>query len=69
MEADIDIVIPVDPKEAQILIDLIEILFDEWYVAREKRRSKFAALKATADEKQLLKTDTKAIEDQSGSKE
>ncbi len=55
MEKDINVIIPVDPHEAQILIDLIEILFEEWYVAREKRWSKFAALKATAEEKQALK--------------
>jgi hypothetical protein len=55
MERDIDLIIPVDPKEAQILIDLIEILFEEWYITREKRQSKFAALKATAEEKQALK--------------
>ncbi|GGX58667.1 hypothetical protein GCM10007385_29310 [Tateyamaria omphalii] len=55
MEKDIDVIIPVEPEEAQILIDLIEILFEEWYVAREKRQSKFAALRVTAEEKQALK--------------
>jgi hypothetical protein len=55
MEKDIDVIIPVDPEEAQILIDLIEILFEEWYVAREKLQTKFAALKATAEKKRALK--------------
>lgn len=55
MEKDINVIIPVEPEEAQILIDLIETLFDEWYVARDKRQARFAALKTTAEEKQMLK--------------
>lgn len=55
MEKDIDLIIPVDPDEAQIMLDLIEILFDEWYVAREKRQSRFAAIRVAAEEKQALR--------------
>jgi hypothetical protein len=55
MEKDIDVIIPVDPSEAQILIDLVESLFDEWYVQRHKRQARFSALRETAEQKQALK--------------
>ncbi len=38
MEADINLIVDVDPEEAQTLIQLAELLFDEWYVQREKRK-------------------------------
>jgi hypothetical protein len=55
MERDVDHIIPVDPGEAQVLIDLIESLFDEWYVARQRRTERFAAIKTLAAEKAALK--------------
>lgn len=51
MEKDINIVVEVDPGEAQALIDLVEMLFEEWYVARYKRRAKLDGIKAMAAEK------------------
>jgi hypothetical protein len=54
MEADINHIVDVDPGEAQLLIELIESLFDEWYVARRKREERFAALAAIAAEKKEL---------------
>lgn len=54
MEKDINQILEVDPGEAQALIDLVEMLFDEWYGAREKRKERLAhigsiaAAKATA---------------------
>src|SRR5690606_8628536 len=44
MEKDIDLIVPVDPEEAQALIGLIEMLFEEWYVARHVRQQKLAAI-------------------------
>ncbi|MEL7344628.1 MAG: DUF4145 domain-containing protein [Pseudomonadota bacterium] len=55
MEKDINLVIEVDRDEAQILIELIETLFDEWYVEREKRQTRFAKLIAIAEEKDAQK--------------
>jgi hypothetical protein len=44
----------VDPDEAQVLIGLTELLFDEWYVAREQRTQRLAQLGLiAADKKQL----------------
>lgn len=54
MEKDINLIVSVEPDEAQLLIELIETLFDEWYVAREKRRVKFAKLGALAESKKEL---------------
>ncbi|QRZ15400.1 DUF4145 domain-containing protein [Paracoccus methylovorus] len=56
MEKDIDLIIPVEPDEAQLLIELTEMLFDEWYIAREKRGARLAALKEMADSKKELRT-------------
>lgn len=56
MEKDISIIIDVDPKEAQLLIELIETLIDEWYVARHQRQERMRALKATADAKKVAPT-------------
>ena len=38
MEKDIDLIVDVDPDEATVLIELVEMLFDEWYVARHQRQ-------------------------------
>jgi hypothetical protein len=55
MEADINVIVDVDPGEAQVLIELIELLFEEWYVARHMREQGFARLKSIAEEKDKQK--------------
>ncbi|WP_222248840.1 DUF4145 domain-containing protein [Rhizobium leguminosarum] len=60
MEKDINLIIDVDPGEAQALIELIEMLFDEWYVARHKREQRLAAVKAIAAEKKAAITTGRA---------
>lgn len=55
MEREIDLIVPVDPGEAQVLIELVEMLFEEWYVARDTRQKKLSAIsKIAADKKQLI---------------
>ena len=44
MEKDINVIIDVDPNEAQMLIELVELLFEEWYAARFKRAQKLARI-------------------------
>ena len=51
MEADINVIVDVDPEEAQILIDLVELLFEDWYVARDDRMKHLAKIQAIAEEK------------------
>jgi len=55
MEKDINLIVDVDPNEARMLIELIEMLFKEWYVAREQRRNTLVQIKALADEKDASK--------------
>lgn len=54
MEKDIDLIIPVDPGEVQVLIELTESLFDEWYIARHKRDARFAEVRRIMDEKKAI---------------
>ena len=54
MEKDVNLIIDVEPNEAQKLIELIELLFDEWYVQRETRTQKIADLKKIAQDKGII---------------
>lgn len=51
MEKDINLIIEVDPKEAGLLISLIETLVSEWYVARHDRDERMAAIVQAAQDK------------------
>ena len=55
MEKDIDHIVPVDPGEAQALIELVEMLFEEWYVARETRLGRLAKIANIAANKKAAK--------------
>ena len=48
MEKDINLVIDVEPEEAQLLIGLIEILLNDWYVARNERQQHLNSIVALA---------------------
>jgi hypothetical protein len=64
MEADVNVIVDVDPGEAEALLRLIELLFDEWYVSQDARSKKLAAVEAIAkakkDEIQAAKDAKKA---------
>ena len=51
MEHDINLIIEVDPDEANLLIKLIETLISEWYVNSEERKLTMASLVAAATSK------------------
>ncbi len=51
MEKDINLVINVDPEEAQLLIRLIEILIKDWYVTRHERQKHLKNIVGTAHKK------------------
>jgi len=55
MEKDVNHIVTVEPNEAQILIDLIETLFDEWYVERRKRKDRFEKVRLLAEQKKADK--------------
>ena len=44
MEKDINLIIDVDPKEAFLLKELIELLFEEWYIHRFEREMKLKSI-------------------------
>jgi len=55
MEKDINLIIDVDPGEAEILIQLLETLFKEWYVNRHERDEQMKQIVAIAQAKNALK--------------
>jgi hypothetical protein len=59
MEKDVNLIIDVEPKEAQLMIELVEMLFKDWYVARHDRQERLAKLKATAEAKKQAKAPAK----------
>lgn len=59
MEKDINLIIDVEPGEAQLLIGLIEQLIDDWYVTRENRKKRTEELKKLATSKKEKKRKSK----------
>jgi hypothetical protein len=55
MEKDIDLIVDVEPQEAELLIGLIELLVKDWYVATENRKVHLQNLVAVADKKEKEK--------------
>ncbi|WP_245297328.1 DUF4145 domain-containing protein [Rhizobium oryziradicis] len=51
MQRDINIIVDVDPGEARALIELIEMLFKDWYVARHSRQVRLDRIRSIAAEK------------------
>ncbi|MEY2481619.1 MAG: hypothetical protein QOK24_147 [Verrucomicrobiota bacterium] len=54
MEKDINVIVDVDPEEAQLLIELVETLLTDWYVAKNERQKRMAAVKVAAASKKQL---------------
>lgn len=55
MERDINVIIDVDAGETQLLIELIEILFKEWYINRHERELRMQKVIALAESKKEIK--------------
>ncbi len=55
MEKDINLIIEVEANEAQILIELIEMLIEEWYIHRHEREMKMNSLIEMSKSKGELK--------------
>ena len=67
MEKDVNLIIDVDPKEAGMLIWLIETLFEEWYIARHEKEKKMKALvKLAAGKKEIKKNSQDTSGDSAG---
>ncbi|NQT80259.1 MAG: DUF4145 domain-containing protein [Candidatus Aminicenantes bacterium] len=59
MEKDINLIIDVDPNEAELLINLIEILIKDWYINRYEREEKLKAIKKLGEQKKAEKKSSK----------
>lgn len=57
MEKDINIIIDVEPGEATKLISLIEILIEDWYVARYEKENHLESIIKLAEDKKIQKND------------
>lgn len=59
MEKDINVIVDVDPEEAELLIGLVETLLTDWYVQRHKRAARNNALKSSVAGKTELRVQTR----------
>jgi len=55
MEKDINIIVDVEAQEAGLLIELIESLIEDWYVARDAQEKRAARIKEVAADKAAAK--------------
>jgi hypothetical protein len=61
MEKDINLIIDVDPNEAQLLISLIETLLKDWYVNRHEREARLKSIIEVAEKKEEQKKGGKSL--------
>lgn len=55
MEKDINLIIEIDPDEAQILLELIEQLLEEWYITRYLKNERLKKIISLGENKKSLK--------------
>lgn len=55
MEKEIDLIIEVDPKEASILLQLIEQLIEDWYITRHERQLRLSTIVEISEDKDKQK--------------
>lgn len=55
MEKDVNVVIDVEPDEADSLLKLIELLIDKWYIARHDEEELYSQITAMGNEKSAAK--------------
>ena len=55
MEKDINVIIDVDENEAEVLISLLDILFQNWYIEKHNREEQLKKIKEIADAKNQQK--------------
>jgi hypothetical protein len=51
MEHDVNLIVDVEPEEAELLIQLVETLIQDWYINRHERSKRMSALTAAAQKK------------------
>lgn len=55
MEKDINVIVDVDEDEAELLISIIEMLFEDWYISRHQYQERLARLSHVAESKKQAK--------------
>jgi hypothetical protein len=58
MEKDVNLIVDIDENEAELLIRLLEDLFQDWYVNKHEQEERSLKLRQIADAKQAAKTGT-----------
>ena len=58
MEKDVNLIVDIEPEEAQQLIELIELLFEETYIRREDRKKRLQAIKQVNENTQAQRKGT-----------
>jgi hypothetical protein len=48
LEKGANLILEADPKEPEVLLQLIEYLIEDWYIARHKRQERLSALRETS---------------------
>jgi hypothetical protein len=66
MEKDINIIVDVEPQEAELLIELIETLLEDWYINRHERQQRLRAIKEVAEGKKPQETTVSESSEQNG---
>ena len=59
MEEDVNLIIEIEPNEAELLIGLVEILLNDWYVARETKKKHLEAIIELGGKKRARKSKQK----------
>lgn len=54
-EKDVNVVVEIEPGEAELLIEVIEMLIEDWYVERHKRQERLGKVKNLAASKKEAK--------------
>jgi hypothetical protein len=60
MDKNVDHIVDVTPDEARLLVELIETLFKDWYIARKRRRDNQRGLQALLEEKRVVQKRSRA---------
>jgi hypothetical protein len=58
MEKDINLIVDVEPKEAELLLRLIEVLLEEWYISHHEREEHMQKVITAAQNKKEQKITT-----------
>ena len=55
MEKDVNLIVDIEPNEAELLINLVETLLKDWYIARHEKASRLEALVKLGADKEVAR--------------